>query len=50
MEAKQKPVSPKNKSENKNAEVTCSHEVMPKVQTAEGWKRSLLRDIKKKKS
>jgi hypothetical protein len=50
MESKQKPSSPKNKSGNKHTEVSFTHEVRPKIQTAEGWKRSMLKELKKKKS
>jgi len=49
MEAKQKSVPSKSKNENKGSELTSTHEVTPKVQTAEGWRRSALRDSKKKK-
>ena len=48
MEAKQKSVPSKSKNE-KSSDVTSTHEVTPKVQTAEGWRRSVLRDSKKKK-
>lgn len=50
METKNKPILHKNKGAEKHHAPMESHAVTPKIQTAEGWKRSMLKDMKKKKT